>query len=152
LPLVDDNVRQEKVSEQLIHLPKDYNPTSILLQVETGHVFLNKTCHKVYEPRMLFVDSNQYQKQIVVMARIKEQQILGCLIVEIFLAEKFRSIWKVEKISFDNRLSASLSIIKTLPNVLPKCIQNAVMLLLRIDAIPKSYNIDFAENVNAIGK
>ncbi|XP_058799926.1 uncharacterized protein LOC131669209 [Phymastichus coffea] len=37
------------------------------------------------------------QKQVIANARLKEQQILGCLIVEIFLAEKFRAIWEVRR-------------------------------------------------------
>ncbi|XP_011502923.1 PREDICTED: WD repeat-containing protein 81 [Ceratosolen solmsi marchali] len=148
LPLFDDNMKQEKVSEHPIFLPKDYNPISIIFQVETSHTFINKVSHKMYEPRITSADNKPNQKQIVVTARINEHQVLGCLIVEIFLAEKFRSIWKIEKISFDSRLNANLNIIKKSPNALPKCIRNAAMLLLKIDTIPKSYNIDFLENGN----
>lgn len=133
-------------------MPKDYNPAAALLQVETIHAFINKVSHKVYEPRMSTVDGTPNQRLVIASARMKEQQILGCLIVEIFLAEKFRAIWKVEKISFSSRLNASLNIIKNTPNVLPKCVQSAVMLLLRIDAIPKSYNIDFAETGDNAGR
>lgn len=146
LPLVDDNAKQEKPNEQPIILPKDYNPAAALMQVEMCHAFINKVSHDVYKTKMTSTDNASNQKQILATARMKEQQILGCLIVEIFLAEKFRAIWKVEKISFFHRLSASINVIKTLPNTLPKCVQSAVMLLLRIDAIPKSYNIDFSES------
>lgn len=147
LPLVDDSIKQqEKPNEQSIILPKDYNPASALIQVETNHAFINKVSHSVYRPKMSSGENALNQKQIIANARLKEQQILGCLIVEIFLAEKFRAIWKVEDISFDSRLGTSLNLIRTLSNVLPKCVQSAVMLLLRIDAIPKSYNIDFAES------
>ncbi|XP_001601532.3 WD repeat-containing protein 81 isoform X2 [Nasonia vitripennis] len=151
LPLVDDNIKQEKVNDQPILLPKDYNPAAALLQVETIHAFINKVSHKAYEPKISTVDGTPNQRLVIASARMKEQQILGCLIVEIFLAEKFRAIWKVEKISFFSRLNASLNIIKNTPNALPKCVQSAVMLLLRIDAIPKSYNIDFAESGDSAG-
>lgn len=145
LPLVDDNLKQEKVNEQPIILTKDYNPASILLQVETSHAFINKVSHDVYKAKILNTDALSNQKQTLASARMKEQQILGCLIVEIFLAEKFRAIWKVDKISFANRLNTSLNVIKNSPNGLPKCVQNAVMLLLRVDSLPKTYNIDFSE-------
>ncbi|XP_058796820.1 WD repeat-containing protein 81 [Phymastichus coffea] len=146
LPLIDDNGKQEKSNEQPIILPKDYNPASALIQVETTHAFINKVSHNVYQPKMSPGEGVLNQKQVIANARLKEQQILGCLIVEIFLAEKFRAIWKVEEISFDSRLNTSLNLIKTSSNILPKCIQSAVMLLLKIDAIPKSYNIDFTES------
>lgn len=146
LPLVDDAVKQEKPTEQPIVLPKDYNPVAALMQVEIFHAFINKVSHDVYKSKMTSGDNISNQKQILALARMKEQQILGCLIVEIFLAEKFRAIWKVEKISFTHRLNACINVIKTLPSVMPKCVQSAVMLLLRIDAIPKSYGIDFVKS------
>lgn len=148
LPLVDDNLKQEKPNEQPILLPKDYNPASALMQVEICHAFINKVSHDVYKSKMTKGDTFSNQKLILATARMKEQQILGCLIVEIFLAEKFRAIWKVEKISFSHRLKTNINVIKTLPNMLPKCVQNAVMLLLRIDAFPKSYGIDFTETTD----
>ncbi|XP_023248259.1 WD repeat-containing protein 81 [Copidosoma floridanum] len=147
LPLVDDQEKsvKEKLNEQPILLPKDFNPAAALIQVETTHAFINKVSHEVYQPIMSSSDGMNNQRQVLAAARVKEQQILGCLIVEIFLAEKFRAIWKVDKGSFENRLSASLNVVKISPNALPKCVQNAVMLLLRIDALPKTYNIDFTE-------
>ena len=151
MPLVDDSTKPEKVTDQPIILPKDFNPASTLIQVETTHAFINKVSHNVYLPKMSSPDGNSNQKQIIATARVKEQQIMGCLIVEIFLAEKFRAIWKVEKISFSDRLNASFNVIKTSTNILPKCVQSTVMLLLRIDALPKSYNIDFTETGDYIG-
>lgn len=145
LPLMDESTKQDKNTDQTILLPKDYSPASALIQVETTHTFINKVSHKIYDPKMSLVDNCSNQRQIVASARMKEQQILGCLIVEIFLAEKFRATWRVEKASFENRLEAGLDVIKTSPNALPRCTRNALMLLLRVDAMPKSYNIDFTE-------
>ncbi|KAJ8680450.1 hypothetical protein QAD02_016237 [Eretmocerus hayati] len=150
LPLVDDNVKPEKANEQSILLPKDYNPASALLHVEMTHAFMNRVAHDAYKPKMSN-DISTNQKQILAAARLKELQIMGCLIVEIFHAEKFRAIWKVEQGSFASRLNATLNLIKTSQNILPKCVQNTVMLLLRIDAFPKSYSIEHADTEDHLG-
>lgn len=147
LPLVDDQEKiiKEKPNEQTIFLPKDFNPAAALIQVETMHNFINKISHNFYQPKISSFNEKNNQRQILATARLKEQQVLGCLIVEIFLADKFRAIWKIEKESFVHRLNANLNVIKTLSNnLMPKCVQNMVMLLLRNNALVK--NIDFSES------
>lgn len=109
------------------------------------HTFINKTSHKVYKPIIGSQDLSINFKQIVASGRIKEQQILGCLIVEIFLSGKFRATWNIEKLSFARRLSACLNVIKLSADSLPKCIRNAVALLLQVDVVPKSYNVESTE-------
>ncbi|KAK2579115.1 hypothetical protein KPH14_001286 [Odynerus spinipes] len=141
----EDNTKSEKASNQMIILPKDYNPVAAILHVETMHTFMNKTSHKIYKPAIGSQDLPINYKQIVASGRIKEQQILGCLIVEIFLSGKFRATWNIEKVSFARRLNACLNIIKLSVDSLPKCIRNAVTLLLQVDIIPKSYNIESVE-------
>ncbi|XP_014234232.1 WD repeat-containing protein 81 isoform X1 [Trichogramma pretiosum] len=146
LPLIDDSSsKSEKPNEQPIVLPKEYNPVSTLIQVETSHAFFNRVNHRAYKPKLSSNKIISNVKQAVLTARLRESQILGCLIIEIFLAEKFRATWKVEKISFEDRLHNSLNLIKTSPILLPKCVKNAVMLLLRVDASSNNYNSDFSE-------
>ncbi|XP_035732370.1 WD repeat-containing protein 81-like isoform X3 [Vespa mandarinia] len=113
---VEDNTKSDKTSNQIIILPKDYNPIAAIQHVEIMHTFINKTSHKVYKPIIGSQDLSINFKQIVASGRIKEQQILGCLIVEIFLSDS-----------------------------LPKCIRNAVALLLQVDVVPKSYNVESTE-------
>lgn len=148
--LSEDNVKSDKSVNQPIVLPKDFNPVAAIVQVETMHAFMNKVTHRVYKPSLASHDLSTNYKQIVASGRIKEQQILGCLIVEIFLAGKFRATWNVERMSFAQRLVTCLNTLKTSADHLPKCIRNVVTLLLQTDIVPKSYNINDISMVIAI--
>lgn len=139
--LAEDNVKSDKSVNQPIILPKDFNPVAAIVQIEIMHTFMNKVNHQVYKPVVGTHDLPTNYKQIVASGRIKEQQILGCLIVEIFLAGKFRATWNVEKASFAQRFTTCLNTLKTSADNLPKCIKNIVSLLLQVDIIPKSYNV-----------
>lgn len=139
--LSEDNVKSDKSVNQPIILPKDFNPVAAIVQLETMHAFMNKINHQVYKPAVGSHDLSTNYKQIVASGRIKEQQILGCLMVEIFLAGKFRATWNIERASFAQRFAMCLNILKTSADNLPKCIKNIVSLLLQIDIMPKSYNI-----------
>lgn len=141
----EDNAKQDKSTSQTIILPKDYNPVTAILHVETMHAFMNKVSSQVYKPQFELHESSTNYKQIVASGRIKEQQILGCLILEIFLSNKFRATWNVEKVSFVKRLATCLNILKMSADSLPKCVRNAVALLLQVDIIPNSYDIDNIE-------
>ncbi|KAH0540867.1 WD repeat-containing protein 81 isoform X1 [Cotesia glomerata] len=136
----DDNSRSEK-STQTIQLPKDYNPAAALNQVESMHSFISKVSHRIYNPEITNQTGFTSYRQVVATARIKEQQILGCLIVEIFLPSKFRATWNTSKISFAQRLETCVNVLTKFPDLLPKCVRNAVALLLQVDIIPKSYGI-----------
>jgi len=143
--LSEDNIKSDKSVNQPIILPKDFNPVAAIVQVETMYAFMNKINHRIYKPTVGSHDLSTNYKQIVASGRIKEQQILGCLMVEIFLAGKFRATWNIEKTSFAHRFATCLNILKTSADNLPKCIKNIVSLLLQIDIMPKSYNIDNVE-------
>lgn len=143
--LSEDNVKSDKSIHQPIILPKDFNPVAALVQVETIHAFMHKIKYQVYKPTIGSHGSSTNYKQIMASGRIKEQQILGCLIVEIFLTSKFRATWNVEKVSFAQRFATCLNILKTSADNLPKFIKNIVSLLLQIDIMPKSYNVGNVE-------
>lgn len=142
LAVEDNSNKPEKPTAQTIILPKDYNPVAALLQVETTHAFMNKVSHRIYKPEFVHHGGIANYKQIVASGRIKEQQILGCLIVEIFLAGKFRATWNTGRVSFASRLETCANMLRVSPDALPRCVRNAVALLLQIDVIPKSYNIN----------
>lgn len=148
--LSEDNIKSEKSVSQPIVLPKDFNPVAAILQVETMHSFMNRINHQVYKPAVGLPDFSTNYKQIVAGGRIKEQQILGCLIVEIFLAGKFRATWNVEKTSFAQRFATCLNTLKASADNLPKCIRNIVSLLLQTDIVPKSYNVGNTEMSDAL--
>ena len=54
----------------------------------------------------------------------------------------------MEKTSFENRLAVCINTLKSSSETLPRCVRNAVALLLQVDVIPKSYNLDCAETNN----
>ncbi|XP_011308570.1 WD repeat-containing protein 81 isoform X2 [Fopius arisanus] len=137
----DDSSRPDK-PVQTIQLPKDYNPISALLQVECTHSFINKISHRPYHPRTSSQHNPSNYRQVVACARIKEQQILGCLIVEIFLPTKFRATWNTGKSSFTHRLETCMNILLQSPDILPKCVRNAVGLLLQVEVTPKTYGVN----------
>ncbi|KZC07324.1 putative inactive serine/threonine-protein kinase lvsG, partial [Dufourea novaeangliae] len=141
----EDVIKQEKSTSQTIILPKDYNPVAGITHVETVHIFMNKVSSQVYKSEIELHESCINYKQIVASGRIKEQQILGCLIVEIFLSNKFRATWNMEKVSFSKRLAVCLNTLKISADSLPKCVRHAVALLLQVDIVPKSYNADTTE-------
>lgn len=142
---VDEAPKTDKSTMQII-LPKDYNPVAALTQVETTYAFLSKATHQTYKPIPAAHDSSTNYKQIIACSRIKEQQILGCLIVEIFLSAKLRASAKAGPMTFNERLNACLNLLKSSPDVLPRCVRNAVALLLQANVIPKSYNLDNMES------
>lgn len=143
--LSEDSGKTDKILSQPIILPKDVNPTAAIIQVETMHAFINKVNHQIYKPTIETNNCSTNYKQIVASGRIKEQQVLGCLIVEIFLANQLRATWNIGKTSFIQRFMMCLSTLKTSGDNLPKCIRNIVSLLLQIDIMPKSYNISNIE-------
>ncbi|XP_012263057.1 WD repeat-containing protein 81 [Athalia rosae] len=143
----DETLKSDKSLGQII-LPKDFNPVAALIQVETTYAFLNKATHQMYKPSLTTHDSSANYKQIIASSRIKEQQILGCLIVEIFLSSKLRASAKAGRMTFSERFTSCLSLLKASPDALPRCVRNAVALLLQADVIPKSYNLENMETSN----
>ncbi|XP_015112635.1 WD repeat-containing protein 81 [Diachasma alloeum] len=142
--------RPDKPS-QIIQLPKDYNPVSALLQVESTHSFINKISHRPYNPKASpQPNPSSNYRQIVACARIKEQQILGCLILEIFLPKKFRATWNTGKSSFAGRLETCINILLETPEILPKCVRNAVGLLLQVEITPKTYGVNSIDSTDLL--
>ncbi|XP_050295607.1 WD repeat-containing protein 81 isoform X2 [Anthonomus grandis grandis] len=70
--------------------------------------------------------------QIITQRRIKELQILGCLIVEIFFPKQLRSLGSnTISLPFPQRLKNSLTIVKTHQNELPPCVSYIINILLQ---------------------
>ena len=62
---MEDSSKIEKTASQMIILPKDYNPISALVQVETMHSFMNKVSQKTYTPKMITSDGTTNYKQVL---------------------------------------------------------------------------------------
>ncbi|KAK4874618.1 hypothetical protein RN001_013978 [Aquatica leii] len=72
---------------------------------------------------------------IITSRRIKELQILGCLIVEIFMAKQLRALGiNCSNLTFTDRLKACLAVVKSCKNDIPTCVRYIVELLLPQDS------------------
>lgn len=70
--------------------------------------------------------------EIVASRCTRELQVLGCLLVEIFMNKQLRTLgWSnVNKVAFKQRLKACITVAKTCQNDIPPCIKYLVNLLL----------------------
>lgn len=129
-----NNITNVNVSNSTIHLPRDFHPTSALQAVESLHTFLGKTFHHgVSEEAFQTNDIDQkpltrYKLQIVASKRLREMQVLGCLIVELFLAGRLRA----SATSHEQRLQVCQSAARHCGDQLPRCVRKVVSLLLQI--------------------
>lgn len=73
-------------------------------------------------------------KQIMATCRMRELEILGCLIVEIFLSRHLRAQDFLIQQEFSERLKLCLTVLKYHGDKLPRCVKYAVHLLLQTDS------------------
>lgn len=83
--------------------------------------------------RKLELQSSCNYKQIVATSRMRELQILGCLIVEIFMSKQLRVHGSTSRLNFNERLQLCMSVVKNNLDSIPRCIRYAVGLLLQVD-------------------
>lgn len=77
--------------------------------------------------------------EIVASKRVKEMQILGCLIVEIFMSKYLRGLGNnTMNLQFEERLKSCITIIKRAKNKVPSCIKYLTSLLLQ----PDNFDLD----------
>lgn len=75
--------------------------------------------------------------EIIAARRVKELQILGCLIVELFMAKQLRSLCSTNLIdgsinnAFNERLKSCITVVRSYKNDIPSCIKYIVSLLLQ---------------------
>uniref|UniRef100_A0A1B6CYW9 BEACH domain-containing protein n=2 Tax=Clastoptera arizonana TaxID=38151 RepID=A0A1B6CYW9_9HEMI len=120
-----------------ISLPSDYNPVAGLIALENLHSFVHKTSQETYKG---FQKSNYNEeaalKQVVAARRLQEMQVLGCLIVEMFLSVKLRAFGcSLKSVSFSQRLRICRTILQTNvtnKDIIPRCVRSLVILLLQI--------------------
>lgn len=74
--------------------------------------------------------------EIIASRKIKELQILGCLIVEIFMSKHIRALGNnTLNFSFNQRLQFCITILRSCKNEVPPCIRYLVVLLLQSDNV-----------------
>ncbi|XP_054269421.1 WD repeat-containing protein 81-like [Macrosteles quadrilineatus] len=107
-----------------ISLPHDYNPVALLTSVEALYSFTGTGPTKVTDS----VGQAAQCKQVVAARRQQEMQVLGCLIVEMFLNSKVR-LFSL-KLSLAERLSVCQTVFAANRDAVPRCFRSLVALLL----------------------
>jgi WD repeat-containing protein 81 len=94
----------------------------------------NKMIQNLLQQRNTFPKSKRTQKQLLNEMKMRELQMLGCLIVELFLSNKLRAITGCAGTvkNFEQRLEMCVRILKYEFDSLPTCLQYPVKLLLGI--------------------
>ncbi|XP_055382745.1 WD repeat-containing protein 81 [Condylostylus longicornis] len=161
-----------------VHLPKGYNPLSLLNSLENMETFFSKTFldqkatknqeEKLEQNDMLFEESsdNSYTnrmftesfesatskipkngkpfvmslgsqkdfKQIFEDRKEKDLEIIGCIIVELFLMNRLRPLtMNSSSISFTKRLKACKAVVSKFISEIPKSLHFAVKLFLKLN-------------------
>lgn len=137
------NLRNQNVPQKNI----DFNPTASMASTSNDegiNAFTNKMFSDRFEENLmkdtkrlhnlnhknLFVqNSTRNFKQIISNHRDRELQVIACIIVELFLANKLRpmGIGSMQKLS--DRIEACKNVLKIEFDLLPKCVQYPVKLL-----------------------
>ena len=87
-----------------------------------------KMQHNLRQKKMQHQSSKRNFKQILAGKKVREMQLLGCLVVEIFLASQLRPLL-CKSACLEERMEACQIILKEYSNKLPKCVQKVAKLL-----------------------
>ena len=106
------------------------NAFTNMLFLETYEASLkdSKMYKNLKQRRQQALNSKKQFKQIVQEFKTRDLKAVGCIIIEIFMSKKLRSLTKFDS-SFDDRFEACQKLLKSEENILPYCVQNAVKLL-----------------------
>lgn len=89
-----------------------------------------KRLHNLNHKNLFVQNSTRNFRQIISDHRHRELQVLACIIVEIFLANKLRPLIGVSLTqNLDDRIEACRNVLKADFDLLPKCVQYPVKLL-----------------------
>lgn len=89
----------------------------------------SKRLHNLNHKNLVIQSSTRNYKQIISDHRQRELQVIACLIVEIFLADKLRPLGVGSMQSLEDRIEACKSVLIADFNLLPKCVQYPVKLM-----------------------
>lgn len=133
-------------SQNQIILPKDYNPVAALNMIENMEVFVCNTFQKNRPAQRTESHANtvsranksdcnnktmsQNCKRLIAEHCYRDLKVLGCIIVEIFLAKKIRPLSGLCLQSFEKRVEVCSNVLANNLDSLPKCVQYPATLLL----------------------
>lgn len=104
----------------------------------------SKRLHNLNHKNLFIQSSTRNYKQIISVHRQRELQVIACLIVELFLADKLRPLGVGSMQSLDERIEACKNVLQVDFDLLPKCVQYPVKLLF-------SFNDELNQVITDIG-
>lgn len=112
------------------HEKDSENAFTNMMFLETYEASLkdSKMYQNLKQRRQQALNSKKHFKQIIQECRARDLKIVGCIIIELFMSKKLRSLTRLDG-SFETRFEACLRLLKCDQNQLPSCVQNTVMLL-----------------------
>ena len=125
---------EESQESKLISLPKDFDPLAKLNEVESLEGFVIKT--SPFRSRdAAGKDAKSNEKPVVSLPAFpmeKQRNVLGCLILELFLPKKFNCLGEHSDLS--TRLKVCRAVLDNEPHTVPLCVRQAAVLLLQPEA------------------
>lgn len=109
------------------------NAFTNMLFLETYEASLkdSKMYQNMKQRRQQALNSKKYFKQIIHESKAKDLKVIGCVIMEMFMSKKLRSLIRTDE-TFDERFEACRRILLHDENNLPNCVIYAVKLLFGI--------------------
>ena len=136
------------MGSKTIALPKNYDPLTLLTDTESINNFMAKTscspmapisvCETTEERRILTNKTLQARKMV------RDMQVAGCLILEIFMPKKFLSLGR--DTGLKARFGIASAILRNESHNIPSCIRPVVKTLLKYN-----FNIDDNDRFPVIG-
>ncbi|GAB6021712.1 hypothetical protein CHUAL_004292 [Chamberlinius hualienensis] len=135
----------KSVEHQTIFLPKEYAPLARLNKLEALYTFCLKSTSKVPENQQKAnADSiNPYHQR-----HIRDMVVIGCLIVEIFMVNKLKSLRPTA--TLEERYQLICSVLLTDIFELPRCVRHCVKLLLQLNKIDSLSNLELPKKFPVI--
>ena len=145
-PIIDESTQKLSLNEEptltskSFALPKNYDALSLLNDTEQVHTFAHKSNSKIDRQQKLAPNtteksshfcssSSSLSKKLATRRKIRDMQVLGCLIMELFLPKKYLTLGSSHA-NLISRYKLAIHILKNEPNSLPHCIRATVQSLL----------------------
>lgn len=93
----------------------------------------SKRLHNLNHKNLVVQSSTRNYKQMISNLRRRELQIVACIIVELFLANKLRPLGIGSMQKLNDRIEACKNVLKIDFDLLPKCVQYPIKLLFSYD-------------------
>ena len=103
----------------------------LFLQTYEASLKDSKMYQNLKQRRQQVLNSKKYFKQIIQESKAKDLKVIGCIIMEMFVSKKLRSLVKPDQ-TFEERFEACQRLLQHDENSLPGCVVYAVKLLFDV--------------------